>query len=93
MRHLPTPTTDAPHRIDGPFSALYSAFCQFLIWLLVLILTSLDLCLRFSLLAIRLAIRLVCGILVYLTITILVVGAVILMFGFHSAITISGNSP
>jgi hypothetical protein len=93
MRHLLTPTTDAPHRIDGSFPALCSALSQFLFWLLVLIFATLDLSSRFLLFALRLAIHLVSGFLFYLIIAILVIGAVILMLGFHSASVITGNFP
>ena len=94
MNRLPTPAIEnTSHSLVGPLSLACSVLHQILLWSIVLILATLNIGSRLLLHTVRLAVRFTFSILIYLIIIALMIGAVIIMLGFHSLNVLNGNFP
>ena len=94
MNRSITPAKEiAPPCPAGPLSLLSAIMRHVFLWLVVFVLALLSLGCRFLRFTIRLVFRFSFTILVYLILATMLLGAVILMLGFHSLTFMNGGHP
>ena len=94
MNRSIVPATEiAPPCPAGPLSRFLAILRQVLLWIVVFVLAFLSLGCRFLRCTIRLVFRFSFTILIYFILATMLLGAVILMLGFHSLTFMNGGHP